>query len=154
MFSGTLLLFLWSVGNLISDSSPFSKTSLSIWKFTVHILLKPGLEDFEHWFTSMWDEWNCVCGSLSILWHCLSLGWFKSSVDGFEFYMRSWDFLAGSLGKLARVSSIFSPIYNPIFLLLNFLAPTFTWWDFALTLLRLCSWGLVSLSLSLFFFFL
>ena len=41
------------VGNLISDSSAFPKTSLNIWKFTVHILLKPGLEDFEHCFTSM-----------------------------------------------------------------------------------------------------
>ena len=41
------------VGNLISGSSAFSKTSLDIWKFTVHILLKPGLENFEHYFTSM-----------------------------------------------------------------------------------------------------
>ena len=38
----------------------FSKTSLNIWKFTVHVLLKPGLENFEHYFTSMWDECNCV----------------------------------------------------------------------------------------------
>ena len=38
------------VGNLISGSSAFSKTSLNIWKFTVHILLKPGLENFEHYF--------------------------------------------------------------------------------------------------------
>ena len=41
------------VGNLISGSSAFSKTSLNIWKFTVHVLLKPGLENFEHYFTSM-----------------------------------------------------------------------------------------------------
>ena len=41
------------VGNLISGSSAFSKTSLNIWKFTVHILLKPGLENFEPYFTSM-----------------------------------------------------------------------------------------------------
>ena len=41
------------VGNLISGSPAFSKTSLNIWKFTVHILLKPGLENFEHYFTSM-----------------------------------------------------------------------------------------------------
>ena len=48
------------VGNLISGSSAFSKTSLNIWKFTVHVLLKPGLENFEHYFTSMWDECNCA----------------------------------------------------------------------------------------------
>ena len=41
------------VGNFISGSSAFSKSSLNIWKFTVHILLKPGLERFEHYFTSM-----------------------------------------------------------------------------------------------------
>ena len=41
------------VGNLISGSSAFSKTSLNIWKFTVHILLKPGLENFENYFTSV-----------------------------------------------------------------------------------------------------
>ena len=48
------------VGNLISSSSAFSKSSLNIWKVTVHVLLKPGLENFEHYFTSMWDECNCV----------------------------------------------------------------------------------------------
>ena len=41
------------VGNLISGSSAFSKTSLNIWKFMVHILLKPGFENFEHYFTSV-----------------------------------------------------------------------------------------------------
>ena len=41
------------VGNLISGSSAFSKTSLNIWKFTVHVLLKPCLENFEHYFTSV-----------------------------------------------------------------------------------------------------
>ena len=41
------------VGNLTSGSSAFSKTSLNIWKFTVHVLLKPGMENFEHYFTSV-----------------------------------------------------------------------------------------------------
>ena len=41
------------VGNLISGSSAFSKSSLNIWKFTVHVMLKPGLENFEHYFTSV-----------------------------------------------------------------------------------------------------
>ena len=48
------------IGNLISGSSAFSKTSLNIQKFIVHILLKPGLENFEHYFASMWDECNFV----------------------------------------------------------------------------------------------
>ena len=71
--------------NLISGSSVFSKSSLNIWKFT----LKPGMENFEHYFTSVWDECNC-CDSLSILWHYLSLGleWklnFSSSMATAEF---------------------------------------------------------------------
>ena len=41
------------VGNLISGSSAFSKSSLNIWKFTLHVLLKPGLENFEHYFASV-----------------------------------------------------------------------------------------------------
>ena len=48
------------VGNSISGSSAFSKSSLNIRKFTVHVLLKPGLENFEHYFVSMWDECNCA----------------------------------------------------------------------------------------------
>ena len=48
------------VGNLISGSSAFSKSSLNIWKFLVHILLKPNLKDFEHYFASMWNESNCA----------------------------------------------------------------------------------------------
>ena len=48
------------IGNLIFGSSAFLKTSLNIWKFMFHLLLKPGLEDFEHYFVSMWDECNCA----------------------------------------------------------------------------------------------
>ena len=59
------------VGNLISGSSAFSKTSLNIRKFMVHILLKPGLENFENYFTSVWDEGNCV-----VVWAFLALPFF------------------------------------------------------------------------------
>ena len=48
------------VDNLISGSSVFSESSLNIWKFMVHVLLKPGLENFEHYFASMWDKCNCA----------------------------------------------------------------------------------------------
>ena len=48
------------VGSLITGSSVFSKTSLNIWKFTVYVLLKPGLENFEYHFTSVWEECTCV----------------------------------------------------------------------------------------------
>ena len=48
------------VGNLTSGSSAFSKSCSNIWKFMVHVLLKPDLENFEHYFSRMWDECNCV----------------------------------------------------------------------------------------------
>ena len=67
------------VSNLISGSSAFSKTSLNIWKFTVHALLKPGLESFKHYVTSLWDEWTCV-----VVWACL---------EQREGRTESWEFL-------------------------------------------------------------
>ena len=48
------------VGTLISGSFAFSQSSLNTWTFTVHVLLKPGLKNFEHYFAIMWDECNCV----------------------------------------------------------------------------------------------
>ena len=61
------------VGNLISGSSASSKSNLYIWKFWVHILLKPNLEDFEHYLDSMWNECNCeavwTLFGLAHLWH-------------------------------------------------------------------------------------
>ena len=48
------------VGNLISHSSAFSKSTLNTWNLTVHILLRPGLKNFEHYFDSVCDECNCV----------------------------------------------------------------------------------------------
>ena len=77
-----------NVGNLISGSSAFPKSSLNIWKFTIHVLLKPGLENFEDYFASV--RWVQLCSTLHILWHCLSLGleWkltFSSPVATAEF---------------------------------------------------------------------
>ena len=48
------------VGNLISCSSAFSKSSWNIWKFMVHVLLKPGWKNFEHYFASVCNECNCA----------------------------------------------------------------------------------------------
>ena len=48
------------VGNLLSGSSVFSKSSLYSWNFSVHILFKPSLKDFKHYFASMWNESNCM----------------------------------------------------------------------------------------------
>ena len=75
------------VGNLISGSSAFSKSSLNIWKFSVHVLLKPGLENLEHYFASMWDECNCA-----ILWTSLALSFFGIGMktDLFQSCDHSW----------------------------------------------------------------
>ena len=59
------------VGNLISGSSAFSKSILNIWNFTVRVLLKPGLENFKHYFPSVWDECNCV-----IVWEFFGIAFF------------------------------------------------------------------------------
>ena len=77
------------VGNLISGSSAFSKTSLNIWKFMDHILLKPGLENFEHYFTSMWDECNCA-----LVWAFLALPFFgiEMKTDLFQSCGHCWVF--------------------------------------------------------------
>ena len=71
------------IGNLISGSSDFSKSSLNIWRVSVHKLLKPGLENFEHYFASVWDEYNCVvvwiqCSKCSTFEH-----WTKKSIAFF-----------------------------------------------------------------------
>ena len=63
------------IGNLISGSSAFSKTRLNIWKFLVHVLLKSGLENFEHYFTSVWDELAysfCHEWMLNVVKYCLA----------------------------------------------------------------------------------
>ena len=79
---------LMDVGNLISGSSAFSKSSLNIWQFMVHVLLKPGLENFEYYFTSMCDECNCAVVwaffGIVFLWDC-NENTFSSHVATAEF---------------------------------------------------------------------
>ena len=65
------------IGNSISGSSAFSNTSLNIWKFTVHILLKPGSENFEHYFTSVWDECNCA-----VVWAIFGIAFQEEQIPG------------------------------------------------------------------------
>ena len=67
-------------GSLISGSSAFSKSSLNIWKFTVYVLLKPGLENFEHYFASMWDENNCV-----VVWSFFGIAFLWDSNENWPF---------------------------------------------------------------------
>ena len=73
------------VGSLISGSSAFSKSSLNIWKFLVRVLLKPNLENFEHYFDSMWNE----CGSFE---HSLALPFFGTGMktDLFQSCGHGW----------------------------------------------------------------
>ena len=79
------------VGNLISGSSAFSKTSLNIWKLTVHVQLKPGLENFEYCFTGVWDECNCVFiwafFGIAFLWDWKWSTWFTIIISVTVSYM-------------------------------------------------------------------
>ena len=91
-FWKSLVIFydLINVGKLTSGSSAFSKPSLYIWKFSVHVLLKPSFKAFEHYFASMWNECD-YWGSLNILWHCLSLG-LEMKTDFFQSCGHCWVF--------------------------------------------------------------
>ena len=63
-----------NVGNLISDSSAFSKSSLHMWNFSVHILLQPSLKGFEHYLVIMWNENNCEAVWTFLGFSCGSVG--------------------------------------------------------------------------------
>ena len=78
-----------NAGNLISGSSAFLKTNLNIWNFIVHVLLKAGLENFEHYFASVWDECNCV-----IVWTFWALLFFRIGMktDLFQCCDHCWVF--------------------------------------------------------------
>ena len=68
------------VGNLITGSSAFSKSSLNIWKFSVGILLKPGFENFEHYFASVWDECSCV-----VVWGLFGISFLRDWIENWPF---------------------------------------------------------------------
>ena len=90
------------VGNLISGSSAFSKSTLYIGKFLVHILLKHSFKDIEYYLASMWNECSWAVVS-TFLWHCLSLGleWkltFSSPVSGIQ--LVGWNRLEGWVTKM------------------------------------------------------
>ena len=79
---------LTGAGNLISGSSAFSKSNLNTWKFSVHKLLKPGLDNFEHYFASVWDECNYAVIWAFFVIALLGLEWkltFSSPVATAEF---------------------------------------------------------------------
>ena len=71
------------VGNLTSGSSAYFKSNLYIWKFTVHVLLKPCLENFEHYFASVWDVYNC-----SVVWTFFGIA-FLQLYDS-SIFIQSW----------------------------------------------------------------
>ena len=96
------------VGNLISGSSAFSKTSLNMWKSTVHVLLKPGLENFEHYFTSVWDE--CSCG---VVWAFFGLAFLWDWNENWPFPVL-WPLLSFPNLQAYRVQHFHSIIYQDL----------------------------------------
>ena len=103
-FSGTLLFFWWS-----SECWQFdlwllclSKTNLNIWKFTVHILLKTGLENFERYITSVWDECNCA-----IVWAFFSIAFLWD-------WNENWPFpVLWPLQRLGYIKTMTSILFSP-----------------------------------------
>ena len=119
VFFGTLLLFCdpIDVGNLITGSSAFSKTSLYTWKFTVHVLSKHGLENFEHYFASVWDECNCVVVwtffGIAFLWDWNENWPFQSCGHCWVFQIRwhiEWSTLTSSF-KIWNGSTVFHHLH-------------------------------------------
>ena len=101
------------VGNLISDSSAFSKSSLNIWKFLAHVLLKLGLENFEYYFDSLWDECNCAVVWIFLALSSLGLEWKLtfSSPGNFQmcWHIECSTFTASSFRMWNRSAGIPSP---------------------------------------------
>ena len=114
------------VGNLISGSSAFSKSSLNIWKFTVHILLKPDLENFKHYFAGIWDECNC-----SIVWTFFGI---EMKTDLFQSCDHCWVFqicrhieCSTFTASSCRIWNSSAGIPSPSQALFIVILPEFTW---------------------------
>ena len=74
-----------NVSSLISVSSAFSKASFNFWKFMIHVLLKPGLQNFEHYFASVWDECNCV-----VVWAFFGIAFLWDWTESWPFPVLWW----------------------------------------------------------------
>ena len=85
------------IGNLIFGSSAFSKSILNIWKFSVHVLLKPSLENFEHYFASVWDKYNCAVVECSLALPFFGIG---MKTDLFQSCGHCWVFQNRNMQKL------------------------------------------------------
>ena len=94
-----------NVGSLSSGSSAFSKSSLNIWKFSVHVLLKPNLENFEHYFASMWDECNCM-----IIWTFFGIAFLWDWNENWPFPV-PWPLLSFPNLLVYRVQHFYSIIF-------------------------------------------
>ena len=94
------------VGNFISGSSPFSKSSLNIWKFSDHIPLKLYLEKFEHYFASVWNE----CSS-SVVWTFfgITLVWYILVISLLS--QGSSDFLVSEIVLFLHINSLLHTVY-------------------------------------------
>ena len=102
------------VGNLISGSSAFSKSILDIWKFMVHVLLKPGLENFEHYFTSVWDECNCAFQFSSVSQSCLTLcNLMNGSTPGFPVHHQLPEFTQTHVHRVSDAIQPSQPLSSP-----------------------------------------
>ena len=76
------------IQQMLAIWSAFSKTTLNIWKFMIHILLKPGMENFEHFFVSIWDECNFM-----VVWAFFGISFFEIGMKSDHFQLsHGWDF--------------------------------------------------------------
>ena len=119
------------IGNLICGSSAFSKTSLNIWKFTVHVLLKPGLDNFEHFFASVWDECHCA-----VVWSFFGIAFLRIGMktDLFQSCGHCWVFqicwrieCSTFTASSFRIWNSSSGILSPPLALLVVMLPRPTW---------------------------